>query len=288
MASYQARQRDPLIDSHTRAQIQRHGGEALGVLMLGAGLAMALLLASYTPNDPGWMAASDEPVRNLLGRVGAAVAAALMIIAGHGAWALPVLLIGWGLRFVLHRGAERCVARAVTMPIAAALAALYAATLVPGPGWNHSFGLGGLFGDTVLGLLLNLLPVQAALGLRLVSLLLAALLLASGLHALGFVRGELRALMRYLGRGLGVAGAGLVGLMRRGLRAGAEAGRTGLAHTRALQQGSARDRAACRGSRRPRSRPRAGRRRAPRRRFRRAAPARARARAGTRRGRAGL
>ena len=57
-----------------------------------------------------------------------------------------MVLMAWGLRFVLHRGGERALSRVVFAVIGVALASVYAATLVPGTAWPHSFGLGGLFG----------------------------------------------------------------------------------------------------------------------------------------------
>ena len=50
------------------------------------------------------------------------------------------------------------IGRMVFAVIAVAMASVFAATLVPGAGWTHSFGLGGLFGDTVLGALLGVMP----------------------------------------------------------------------------------------------------------------------------------
>ena len=60
----------------------------------------------------------------------------------------------WGLRLVLHRGAERAVGRLIFAPIWIAVLSLYAASLTPGAEWaqTHSFGLGGLFGDMMMGM----------------------------------------------------------------------------------------------------------------------------------------
>ena len=223
MASYQVRDRDPLLDSQMRAMIERRGRELAGLVLIGLGVAMALMMGSYTPEDPGWMAATDEAAQNALGRVGASVAAALFILVGHGGWALVVLLLGWGVRCVLHRGVDRVLARLIFAPIAVALAAIYAATLVPGAGWDHSFGLGGLFGDTILGALLNVAPVQTPLALKVLSGLLGLGVAALGLFVLGFERGELRALGRYLLVGLVVAYAAVLTALSRALNGTARA-----------------------------------------------------------------
>ena len=113
MASYQARRRDPLLDQNMQAMLERRGRELLGLVLLGLALCFALMLGSYSPNDPGWMVATEEPAQNLLGRFGAGVSSTLIIIGGMGAWSIPIVLSIWGLRFVLHRGAERALSCAV-------------------------------------------------------------------------------------------------------------------------------------------------------------------------------
>ena len=202
MASYQARQRDPLLDQNVSAMLERRGRELLGVGLVIAGLIFVAMLGSYSPEDPGWMVATDEAASNMMGRFGAAVASTLIIIGGKGAWLIPLILIAWGVRFVLHRGSDRALGRIVFAVIAVALASIYAATLVPGKDWAHSFGLGGLFGDTILGALLNLIPVQAGIGLKLMSLIVGAALVIMSLFVTGFTRPELAAIRRFLWVGL--------------------------------------------------------------------------------------
>ncbi len=171
MASYQARQRDPLLDQTMQAAIERRGKELLGAVLILLGLLTALMLASYSPDDPSWLAATEEPAQNWLGTFGASLASPLYVIAGYGSWGVALVFAVWGFRFLTHRGEERAIGRAIFAPIAVALISVYASTLVAGPGWVHSFGLGGLFGDTILGALLGVVPVQAAFGLKVLSLI---------------------------------------------------------------------------------------------------------------------
>ena len=83
------------------------------------------------------------------------------MIVGWGAWGLGDCFDGWGARFALHRGQERAMGRVIFAPIAMALGAIYAATLTPNAEWlqTHNFGLGGLFGDTVMGCSLPFCPL---------------------------------------------------------------------------------------------------------------------------------
>jgi DNA segregation ATPase FtsK/SpoIIIE, S-DNA-T family len=219
--AYQAKGRDPIFDSSTQAMIERRGMELLGLGLLALALVLALILGSYAPDDPGWLSATEGPAENLLGRAGANIASPLAVIIGKGGWAMVVALAVWGLRFVLHQGEERALGRAVFVPIAVALGAVYASTLVPGPAWSHTFGLGGLFGDTVLGAVLGVLPVDPALGIKVMSVIVGLAMLAVSAFALGFTTPEMRRLVGFLAAGVVFAYAGLLTLMRHGARGAA-------------------------------------------------------------------
>ena len=216
MASYQVRQRERLFDSKTQAIIERRGKELLGVALLILGLLSAMILGSYVPDDPSWLSATDQPAHNLLGRFGASIASPLFIIVGFGAWGFPLVFFAWGVRFVLHRGSDRAVGRVIFAPIAIAVASVYASTHVPSSVWTHSFGLGGLFGDTVLGAVLGVVPVGAAFGLKVLALLFAAGTVGMALFVLGFTVPELRTIGRYLGYSVVLAYASLMTLAGRG------------------------------------------------------------------------
>ncbi|MDR9486338.1 MAG: DNA translocase FtsK [Sediminimonas sp.] len=221
--AYQSRGRDPLFDSDVQAAIEKRGKELLGIALILLAAAAAAMTLSYHPDDPSFLSATDAPVRNWTGAIGASIAAPLFMIVGWGTWGIPIILGGWGLRFTLHQGEGRALSRLIFGPIAVALASVYAASLVPGPEWSHSFGLGGLFGDTVLGTVLGILPVSASIGLKLLSLLLGLVMLGCGAFVLGFTWSELRKIARFLVVGLIVAYAGMVRLLAYGGR-GAVAG----------------------------------------------------------------
>ncbi|MDU8929260.1 DNA translocase FtsK 4TM domain-containing protein [Alisedimentitalea sp. MJ-SS2] len=213
--AYQARGRDPLLDSNMAEAIEKRGKELIGIALLLTGLAAVAMFWSYAPSDPWWMSATDAPVQNWLGRFGASIAAPMFMIVGFGAWGLAVVLLAWGLRFVLHRGNERAISRLIFAPIWIALISIYAATLTPGPGWTHSFGLGGLFGKTAAGSLLNLLPIVETTGLKILSLVLGVAVVAMASFVLGFTRPELRQFGRFLLVGLILLYASLMKLLGR-------------------------------------------------------------------------
>ncbi|MGN7868138.1 DNA translocase FtsK [Paracoccus sp. 22332] len=232
MASWQAKHRDPLFDQSTQAALERRGKELLGTGLVLAGILMAIMLGTWSSEDPSFLSATDEPAQNMLGSFGAYVASPLMMIAGYGSWMLVIAALVWGLRFMLHRGEDRFM-RALFTPIAVALASVYCSTLLPGAGWEQSYGLGGHFGDMIMGAMLNLLPVKAQIGIRLAGLAAAVAVLAMTAFSLGFARAELLGLwrrfvfglltaldlaMRALGRGAAVSAG-----MRQRLQARREA-----------------------------------------------------------------
>jgi S-DNA-T family DNA segregation ATPase FtsK/SpoIIIE len=214
MASYQARGRDPLFDSDTQALLERRGKELIGIGLFAVGALIWALLWSYSPNDPSWLAATDAPVQNWLGSIGAAIASPLIVVCGIGAYAIAAVFAVWGVRFMAHQGIDHAIPRVIFAPIAVALAAVYASTHAPTADWPHSFGLGGLFGDTVLGAILSLVPVKATLGLRILALVMASGMVAMSLFVLGFTRPELKNIGRFLLMGLIYAYAGLVASLR--------------------------------------------------------------------------
>ena len=218
MTYHQARQRDPLLDEETAAVIERRGRELAGLALLAGGLALLAVMWSYAPSDPSWLVATDGPVSNWLGRPGAAVASPLRVIVGGGAYALGLILVAWGVRLTFHLGHARAASRLVFAPLAVALASLYASTMVPGQGWGHSFGMGGLFGDTALGAVLTALPLSTLAALRALAALSGAAALALGLYAAGATRDELRAAWRFVRHGVILTYAWLAGRAGHGAR----------------------------------------------------------------------
>ncbi|MEJ6479723.1 MAG: DNA translocase FtsK, partial [Octadecabacter sp.] len=196
--AYQTRQRDPLLDSNMQAAIEKRGKELLGLGLIVSGVLAAMMIVSYHPDDPNWMSATDAPVQNWLGRFGASIAAPVFMIVGWGAWGIPVTIIAWGARLTLHHGEERALGRLIFAPIAIAMLAVYAATLAPGTGWDHSFGLGGLFGDTTLAMALTIVPISAVISVKIMSLVSGVAVVALGAFVLGFTMREVKVLGRFL------------------------------------------------------------------------------------------
>ncbi|MAC77389.1 MAG: cell division protein FtsK [Rhodobacteraceae bacterium] len=225
--AYHTRSRDPLLDSTMQAAVERRGKELIGILLLALGTAAMAMILSYTPDDPNWMVSTDAPVQNWLGRPGASIAAPLFMVVGWGAIGFAGIFLAWGLRFMLHRGEDRAINRLIIAPIAVGILSIYAATLVPGAEWRatHSFGLGGLFGDTAMGALLTLLPIGSHLAVKLTSLLMAVAAVSIGLFVTGFTRAELGRFIRFLLLGIVMGYSAILSVVGRGARGASDAAR---------------------------------------------------------------
>ena len=229
MASYQSRGRDPLLDSTTQAAIEKRGRELFGFLLIAVGVLMVIMLGSYTAEDPSWISATDAPVQNWLGRFGASAAAPMIMVVGVGIWALPAILLAWGLRFASHYGEKRAAGRLIFAPIAIAMAAIYAVTLSPSADWPPNFGMGGMFGDTVLAVVLTMLPFGAGLAVKLFSLVTFVVLFGLMACVLGFTRAELRVGGRWLLLGVIMTYATILRILGKTATVSAKAAQGGMA-----------------------------------------------------------
>jgi len=204
MASWQAKNRDPLFDQTTQAALERRGKELLGAGLILLALLIGMMLGSWSADDPSFLSATDAPAQNMLGSLGAYIAAPLMMIAGYGAWMLVTAGVVWGLRLMLHKGEERLM-RGLFTPIAVALVSVYCSTLTPDAAWQQNYGMGGHFGDMIMGAFLSLLPMKAQFGIRFAALIVAVATVSTAAFVLGFSKAELLALKSRFFRGLATA-----------------------------------------------------------------------------------
>ena len=138
------------VSDHFRDILRRRLSELTGLALITLALLAAIALATWSVQDPSLSHANNGPVHNLLGTAGAIVSDLLMQLFGVAAVALllPVALIGW--RLLAHRplGAKW---RHLTWLPAALLAAAFASCLPNSTAWPLPSGLGGVFGDALLG-----------------------------------------------------------------------------------------------------------------------------------------
>ncbi len=223
--AFQTRGRDPLLDSNMQAAIEKRGKELIGLGLIVLGLIVAVMIGSYAPDDSNWMVSSDAPVQNWMGQTGASIAFILITFLGLGSWAISVFCLCWGMRFMLHRGAERIVWPSLMLIVWLIVVALHFETLLPDGEWQnfHSFGLGGMIGNTALGGLLALLPFGLAFLVKSLSFITALGAIMLGVFVLGFSRTELFAIGRFVVLGLILCYDCIARLLGRGATTGLQA-----------------------------------------------------------------
>src|SRR5215469_2496242 len=177
--------------------VRQRSIELAGVLLMVAGLALAIALASYTPADPSLSHATSARVLNLMGYPGAVVADLLLQTVGLGGALIALMLGGWGWRVLRAHHLPLWWLRVALMPVMVLLAAMAVSILPPPATWPRplDLSLGGVVGQLFLGGVTHL-SARYGLGAQIVAVLAAALAAAGLLFAVAITRGEWQALGR--------------------------------------------------------------------------------------------
>ena len=139
-----------MVSDDLRAAARRRVRELIGLAVLGIAGIAALALATWAVQAPAFSHATNAPVRNALGLVGAASADLMMQILGIATVALLVPVASWGWRLLTHRPLERQRLRAILWVAGTVAAAGFASCLAPSKSWPLPTGLGGVVGDSLL------------------------------------------------------------------------------------------------------------------------------------------
>ena len=198
MAYNQAPSRSPLIDNSMKEALEKRGIELLGLMLIAIGISIFLLLWSYSPDDRSFWSISDVPTQNMLGAIGASIAAPLILILGWGSFTISIFLVIWGVRFLCHIGVERAMTRMIFFPVSTAFSSVFFATLVPSTMWVHQFGLGGLFGETSVGIILKSIPEVSTTSVNTITLSMVIVSFLSLLFVCGFSRREVSVTSKFL------------------------------------------------------------------------------------------
>ena len=174
-----------------------------GGVVAAAGIALAVALATYNAADPSMNAASALAPTNALGSPGATAADIGIQSLGLAAGIAALLMVVFGLGRAttpqpdLTRGKVRLRAL-VGLAGVLALAGLLAAPPAPAS-WPLAKGLGGFWGDGLLGGLQGLFAYAHIPGARLIAALLLCAAAAAGLgYAIGVRRSELAASIAWM------------------------------------------------------------------------------------------
>jgi S-DNA-T family DNA segregation ATPase FtsK/SpoIIIE len=168
-----------------REMAHRRLREIAGLVLITASVLLALVLATWSVQDPSLSHATNGPIRNVLGHSGAIVADVLMQLFGLAALAVVLPIGAWGWRLASHRALDRERLRLLLWFLGTALAAGFAASLPRTATWPLPAGLGGVVGDWILRLPTSLMgssQIVIACGMSVGTLVCFAIVLGCGLH----------------------------------------------------------------------------------------------------------
>ncbi|MBV8889888.1 MAG: DNA translocase FtsK 4TM domain-containing protein [Alphaproteobacteria bacterium] len=187
--------------------LKRFCYESSGAALVLASFLLLLGLLTYDRRDPSLDTAVATAPRNFLGREGAVLADLLMQTIGAAAYLIPLILLGWAFRLLLHRPLRNLPFKLGLLPLALLFATLALSVLDTG-------AMSVLPGGTVGWSLQRLLRTLGLGGVSLPIAMIAAALL--GLLLLSIMGLSWRD-WRELGQGAGRGAAGFLRLAGRGV-----------------------------------------------------------------------
>ena len=194
----QVEDRSSLFGLKVQRILQRRGQELIGFVFLIFSFiwSFLLLLTTYGP----FFAKSivDEATLSNIQVFSSGIIAPTMVTIGISSWGLSVFMVFWAVRFIFHLNVHTFFNRVVFFPILAAFLSVCASCLPVMNEWPHSFGLGGLFGDTILAFLVEMASNNFGFGLKTITILLVSFSALIALFVLGFDRKELVTITRLI------------------------------------------------------------------------------------------
>lgn len=162
-----------LLPSGSTDFLYRRLIELCGMVFLLVALLGTVALLSYSPDDPNFNHATDNPASNLLGTLGAHVSDLLLQTIGFGAIALILGFVAWAWRITSHRGLNWGWVHVALMPFGIVFAAAALSFFPVADNWPLNAGYGGIVGETIFN---GILVIGQKAGIAIPSLLLVSIL----------------------------------------------------------------------------------------------------------------
>ena len=168
----------PLLPDELEGRLSGWVTHVAGIALAGVALAGWMSLATWSAHDPSLTQATGGEVRNWLGPIGAIVSDLLLQTLGFAAVLAFLGFAAAGLELLMSEGLARIKRRLVLFPIAV-IALAGALSALPSPAtWPLRPGLGGIVGDTAIGLAMQ---SMASLDLAVANLVAGLVLFAVGM-----------------------------------------------------------------------------------------------------------
>ena len=169
--------RRPILSSSFKDKLQQALFQLFSILFLFMAIILGLIMFSYHIDDPSFRNIPNQPAKNIFGDFGSHIADPLHLGLGLSYKFLLFLMLVWSWRLAFDKNKRKMIIRLIFFPLPLATTAIFLATYPPSPEWNHSFsyGLGGIFGDTILKYILQAIILDSNTVLHLTSLACALL-----------------------------------------------------------------------------------------------------------------
>jgi S-DNA-T family DNA segregation ATPase FtsK/SpoIIIE len=194
----QVQDRSSLFGLRIQRILQRRGQELVGILFLMFSLMWSFILLLSTYGSFFAKSIVDEALLNNIQVFSSGIVAPTMVTIGISSWILSIFTFFWAVRLIFHLNAQTFFNRVVFLPILAAFLSVCASCFPVTSAWPHSFGLGGLFGDTILTFLVDVVSNSFGLGLKTIALPFIVVSFFTALFVLGFDKRELKIIIRII------------------------------------------------------------------------------------------
>ncbi len=142
--------RRPIFSSLFLKFLWRLFFKLIGIILFLIGIFILLIMLSYDSNDPSFRSSASNSVNNILGSFGSHIADPLHLSLGITHFVIILILGIWSWRLFFDVNKERILGRLFFIPIPISTSSIFFSTYPPSDKWEFSYGLGGIFGDTVL------------------------------------------------------------------------------------------------------------------------------------------
>ena len=147
--------RGPIFSSKVINKLQKILLRFSSFLFLFIAISLFLIMVSYNIGDPSFRSATSESTKNLFGSFGSHIADPLHLSLGISYLLLIFIILVWSWRLTFDDIKKRMMSRLVFFPLPLATTAVFLSTYPPSSEWQFTYGLGGIFGDTILVFLLE-------------------------------------------------------------------------------------------------------------------------------------
>ena len=146
-----------------------------GFFILLFAFMILIIMFSYDTKDPSFRSSTSDNINNLLGSFGSNIADPLHLSLGISYLVIVLILVIWSWRLIFNINKEKILSRVFFIPIPIATTSIFFSTYPPSDDWVFSYGMGGIFGDTILIFILENTKFEINETLRFTSLIFGIL-----------------------------------------------------------------------------------------------------------------